>query len=231
MLTNVNRVLERVEGVIFDLDGTILDTMEQWNMLGMSFLQKYNITPEPSLLNIIDTMSLNESAQFFHDEFKMDISVPQIIDELEGRLRSLYSCEVKLKEGAFETLQLLKSANIKVALATATSAELAQLGLKTTGTMQFFDGIFSCRDPQIREGKTSPKIFNYVKKFLGTNLEETVVVEDALYALETAEKVGFYTIAIEDSSECVYKDQIKKIANVYVENHFELFQWFREKLN
>ncbi|MBQ4204175.1 MAG: HAD family phosphatase [Thermoguttaceae bacterium] len=227
--TNQN-IPQRISGAIFDLDGTILDTMEQWDTLGLRYLQDNKIEPKQDFLDRIGTMSLRESAQLFHDEYGVPLEVDRIIEDLVERLRNLYLKEAKAKPGAIETLRFLKRSGVDLAVATATTRELAVNGLRLVGGLDFFSEIFSCRDPHIKESKRSPKIYNLARKFLGSPLKETIVVEDALYALETAKKAGFFIVAIEDPSERTRKEQIQKLADVYVNNHFELHEWLQNNI-
>ena len=231
MFLTKGRPPKRITGAIFDLDGTILDTMVQWDSLGLRYLQELGIEPKQDFLDRIGTMSLRESAQVFHDEYGVALDVSEIIRELVARLRVLYSDEARLKPGALDSLRLLKRGGAEIALATATSNELACAGLMRNGALKFFDGIFSCRDPEIKESKSSPKIFDVARKFLGSPLDETIVVEDALYAIKTAKRAGYFVVAIEDESERTRKDEIVETADVYVENHAALCDWLRGRLN
>lgn len=214
-----------ITGAIFDLDGTLLDTMEQWNTLGADYLKECGIEPKPDLVDRLETMSLRESTALFHDEYGVNQTIPEIIDALIERIRSLYTTHARIKPGALNTLRTLKIGGADIALATVTSIELAQAGLTLTGAIKFFDGLFSCRDPKIKEGKTSPKIYDTARAFLGSSLEETIVVEDALYAIQTAKNAGYFVIAIEDDSERRHKDDIIETADVYVKDHAELCAW------
>lgn len=225
MLNSACNGPKKISGAIFDLDGTILDTMEQWNSLGADYLRECGIEPKPDLRDRLESMSLRESATYFHDEYGVDLSVPEIIDALIDRLRALYTTNARLKPGALDSLRLLKRGGAEIALATVTSLELAKAGLTLTGALKFFDGFFSCRDPKIKEGKTSPKVYDAARAFLGSSLKETIVVEDALYAIETAKKAGYFVVAIEDESERLHKDKIVATADVYVHNHAELCEW------
>ncbi len=221
---------KQITGAIFDLDGTVLDTMEQWDTLGLQYLREHNIAPDQNFLDKIGTMSLRESAEYFHTEYKLDLDVDEIVRELVERLRLMYSRDARMKPGIADVLRLLKRHGAEVTLATATSNELAQAGLRRTGVLKFFDGVFSCRDPEIRESKTSPKIFEHACKFMGSKPSETIVVEDALYAIETAKAAGFFVIAVEDNSERLRKDTIMKTADVYVEDHQSFCDWLRTNL-
>lgn len=230
MQTFNSKTPKRITGAIIDLDGTILDTMEQWDTLGLQYLQERHIEPKQDFLDRIGTMTLRQSAEVFHQEYGVQEDVSEIIRELVERLRFLYANEARIKPGALDTLRLLKRGGVDIALATATSNELARDGLRRNGALKFFDGIFSCRDSEIKESKTSPKIFEYARRFLGSALNETIVIEDALYAIETAKKAGYFVIAIEDRSERTRKESIQAIADVYVNDHAELCDWLKENL-
>ncbi|MGI6401123.1 MAG: HAD family hydrolase [Thermoguttaceae bacterium] len=229
----MNRLInepQRITGAILDLDGTLLDTMEQWNALGEDYLRERDVEPKSDLRDRLESMTLRESAAYFQNDYGVDLSVPEIIDELTERIRSLYTTSAPLKPGALETLRILKEGGVRIALATVTSVELARAGLTRTGAMEFFDELFSCREPEIGEGKTSPKIYDAARSFLGTSLAETIVVEDALYAIKTAKNAGYNVVAIEDEAERLHKDAIAKTADVYVKDHAELCAWLTERL-
>ena len=167
---------KRITGAIIDLDGTILDTMEQWDTLGLRYLQEHNIEPKQDFLDRIGTMTLRQSAEVFHQEYGVQEDVSEIIRELVERLRFLYANEARIKPGALETLRLLKRGGVEIALATATSNELARDGLRRNGALKFFDGIFSCRDEKTRcmlsKPQRRPGILSLQLKIVPKELEK-----------------------------------------------------------
>ncbi len=223
--------LKRLSGAIFDLDGTLLDTMTQWNALGLEYLRRQGIEAGPELTERLSTMSLRQSAEFFRTEYGLKIELAQIVEAMKSRLFALYDKEAALKPGARATLELLKERGVGTALATATSAELATAGLRRNDALGFFGALFSCKDPGIRVGKAeSAKVFDVAREFLGTPLDETIVVEDALHAVETAKKAGYFVAAIYDPTEGRRKETIRQIADVYFDDHFAFAAWLRETL-
>ena len=223
--------LGRLSGVVFDLDGTLLDTMTQWNALGLEYLRLQGVEAGPELTERLSTMSLRQSAEFFRSEYGLKIELAEIVETMKSRLITLYDEEATLKPGARETLRLLEERGVKSALATATSASLARAGLRRNDAFEFFDALFSCKDPEIRVGKAeSAKVYDAAREFLGTAIDETIVVEDALHAVETAKKAGYFVVAIYDPTEDRRKETIRQIADVYFDDHFAFAGWLRDLL-
>lgn len=220
--------LKRLSGAIFDLDGTLLDTMTQWNALGLEYLRLQGVEAGPELTERLSTMSLRQSAEFFRTEYGLKIELAEIVETMKSRLITLYNEEAALKPGADETLRLLKERGVGTVLATATSAALATAGLRRNDALGFFGALFSCKDPEIRVGKAeSAKVFDVAREFLGTPLDETIVVEDALHAVETAKNAGYFVVAIYDPTENRRKETIRQIADVYFDDHFAFAAWLR----
>ena len=222
---------ENIAGAIFDLDGTLMDTMSHWGTLGASYLRDNGIEPEPELAEIIGTLSLRGCAEFFQKRYYLKQTADEIIAEIVARLRRFYEEEALMKPLALEVLKLLKGFGVKIALATATPSALACAGLARNGALDYFDAVFSCRDPEINSNKSNPKIFEFALKSIGTAKEETIVVEDALYAIETTTKAGFYTVAVEDDSERRRKEAIVKTSDFYARDHAEFISWIREQFS
>lgn len=222
-----SREYQGLDAVIFDLDGTILDTMVQWNSLGIEYLKARGITPDAGLLDKVGTMSLRESAAYFREEYGVELSTEEILAEMRDILTTLYAKNARAKPGALDTLRFLKDRGVKLVLATATSNELASAGLRLVGALDYFDRVFSCRDPEIHASKGHSKIFDVALAFLGASKARTVVVEDALYAVQTAKEAGYRVVAIEDESERTRRTRIQSLADAYVRNHEELQNFFK----
>ena len=227
---SVHNTLRRVSGVILDCDGVILDTMRQWNRLGVDFLHDCGVEPNSDLFERLALMTLEESAPFFHDEYDVKLSVQEIRAALDIRIRSFYTPRPRVKSGVLETLQTLKRGGVKVALATTTPRSLVEAGLTAAKIRPYFDELFSCDDLDIPEGKKSPRIYDKARDYLNSPLEETVVVEDAFYAIQTAKKAGFFVVGFEDKEEYRRKGEIVQTADIYFENHAALQTWLAGRL-
>lgn len=222
--------LQRVSGVVFDLDGTLLDTMTQWNSLGVDYLRQLGYEPRADTIDKIGAMSLRECVAYFKSEYKIERIIETMLSELHERLSHLYSDEAREKPGAVDTLRLLKKHAVKVAVATATSRELAIAGLSRVGALEYVDHVLSCRDADIKAHKDQPKIYEEAQRRLGVLQEETVVVEDAFYAILTAKRAGYYVVGIEDESERSRKEKIVRTVDLYCTDHEQIQQWLQTQL-
>ncbi len=219
-----------ISGAILDCDGVVLDTMTRWNRIGVDFLCDCGLEPKADLVERLAVMSLKESPAFLRDEYDVEMSVQEIEAALDARIRSLYTPCPKVKPGVLETLQILRNGGVKIALASTTPRLFIEAGLAAAKLSSYFDGIFSCDDLEIIEGKKSSRIYDMALDFLNLSQDETIVVEDAFYAILTAKKAGYYVVGFEDDEEYRNKSNIISVADVYFENHAALQVWLADCL-
>ena len=217
--------LKHISGAILDCDGVVLDTMKLWNRLGYDFLCDCGLEPRPDLLERLATMSLKESPSFLRGEYDVEMSVQEIESVLNARIRTFYVPCPGVKLGVSETLRILKNGGVKTALASTTPKSLIEAGLVASKLNSYFDGIFSCDDLDIIEGKKSSRIYDIALDFLNLSQDETIVVEDAFYAIQTAKKAGYFVVGFEDDEEYRNKSDIVSVADVYFENHATFQTW------
>lgn len=205
----------RFSGAIFDLDGTLLDSMPMWRGLGERYLNACGVCPPKDINERISKMSLAEAAEYFREEYGIEKSAEEIAEEVNASVRSEYENNLKLKSGAAEFLERLRRQNVVMCVATATDGILARAALERTGVAMFFKGIISCKD--VGEGKTKPKIYEAAREILGTPKEKTIVFEDAYHAAQTAVNAGFALAAVYDKSE-PEQSGLRGIADYYIED-------------
>lgn len=205
-----------IKGAIFDLDGTLLDSMHIWNNMGERYLRSIGYEPRENLNDTFRTLSLYQAACYYISEYGVDLSVDEIMNGINNMIEKYYRNEAVLKAGAAEFLKKLNDNGVKMCIATATDKYLVEAALKHCGISEYFSDIFTCTS--VGHGKDEPVIYREALKHLDTDKSETVVFEDSFYALRTAKKDGFITAAIFDSYE-KNQSELKALADFYITNY------------
>ena len=204
------------KGAIFDLDGTLLDSMHIWENIGFDYLKHRNIRPDPDIWDVVRAMYLRQFAEYLHTEYSLPESPDEIVSQVVGMIERQYTDVLTLKDGAAPLLHKLHSRGVKMSVATATDRPLVEAALKRNGVLPYFEQIFTCSE--VGAGKDSPDIYFSALRSLGTDIGETLVFEDALYAVRTAKNAGFTVAAVHDKSARHHEDEIKALADVYIKN-------------
>lgn len=209
----------RIRGAIFDVDGTLLDSMFIWDTIGETYLHSIGYEPREKLNEVFKNMSLFQAARYYRTEYGVTLSIDEIMNGVNAMLERYYRFEVPLKPGVAELLERLRQSGVKLCIATATDRHLVEAALDRCGVLSCFGEIFTCNE--VGHGKDEPDIFEEALRFLGTEKAETVVFDDALYAVRTAKEAGFPVAAVYDSHEKA-QDQIRMLADVYLEDLTQL---------
>lgn len=188
-----------LRGAIFDLDGTLLDSMPVWNTSASTYLLSIGLMPWPGVDAAVSHLSLQQVACYFQTAYGVALTERQIVDGILALIRRFYETEVRPKPGVPAFLRELSQRNVKMCIATATDVSLAKAALARCGLLDYFIDIISCAD--VGSGKDQPLIYREALARLGTFRSETLVFEDALHALQTAKADGFLTVAVHDDSE------------------------------
>lgn len=209
-----------IKGAIFDIDGTLLDSMPVWESAGARYLATLGIKAKSDLKEKLDALSLPEGALYMQKEYGLSVSTEDILQGIDQVVKDFYYKEATMKPGVRSLLKLLKANNVKMILATATDADMAKAALVHNGIWQEFIGMITCEEAGA--GKTSPKIFELAKDRLQTKKEETWVFEDSLYAIKTATEAGFPVCGIYDEYSKKNMEEIKALSDIYVEDFAEI---------
>lgn len=204
-----------LKGAIFDLDGTLLDSMRVWDTLGADYLRSRGIEPRENLKEKFKELSLYEAACYFKNDYGVNDSPEEIMAAMNGMIETFYADEVLPKAGVPEFLKTLQSKNVKMCIATATDEYLVKSALIRNGLLGYFDQIFTCAS--VGSGKDHPDIYESALSCLKTDKKETIVFEDALFAVKTAKRAGFIVCGIFDSSES-RQDEIRKRSDYYLQD-------------
>lgn len=209
-----------IKGYIFDLDGTLLDSLEVWKGVGNRYLLTIDIQGDPHLDAKMEHMSLKEAAIYIKEKFNLTQSVEDIIEGVCLQIEEKYEKEVELKQGAKEFLEKCHNKGYQMTVLTASSDILAKKALKRLGVLKYFKEIYSCQT--CGYNKTQIESYLSIAKEISLKKEECIVVEDALYAIETAVQAGFFVKAIYDRHN--QKDWLKicQIANKNYKSFYEM---------
>lgn len=205
----------RICGAIFDVDGTLLDSMSIWDTIGETYLRSIGYEPREDLNDTFKNMSLRQAARYYQRAYGVTLSIDEIMRGVNHMLEQYYRYEVSLKPGAEKLLERLRQNGVKLCIATATDRYLVEAALGRCGALPYFGAIFTCNE--VGHGKDEPHIFEAALHFLGTEKAETVVFDDALYAVCTAKEAGFPVAAVYDSHARAHAE-IYALSDFYLEN-------------
>jgi len=183
---------------IFDMDGTLVDSMAYWRDLGREYLDQKGIREgREEVLEAVRGMTMTESAGLFYRHFPQLGSAKQVASEMNAIMEGYYKSCIPLKTGIREYLEALREAGVQMCVASATAEELVRLCLNRLGIGEFFSFFLSCE--QIGIGKDKPDIYLMAAERFGAVPEAVAVYEDAPYAIKTAKAAGFYVVAVYDA--------------------------------
>lgn len=213
-------MLNRIKGVIFDLDGTLIDSMWIWKEIDIQFLSKRGIELPDDLQKAIEGMSFTETAIYFKERFSLKESIEAIKAEWNAMAYEFYTSRVPLKDGVMEFIKALKDRGLKLGIGTSNSRELATEVLKRHNILLYFDTLrTSC---EVKKGKPYPDVFLKVAEDLNITPEKCLVFEDTYAGVLAAKRAGMKVIAVKDELSFPYKNEICNLADKYIESFKEI---------
>lgn len=205
-----------VKAAIFDMDGTILDSLFVWDKILFEFSESVSGKPDFALKDMVSGLSLREGAALLRSLYRLDMTTDEIVLEFNRRLAYFYENEVEAKPGVREYIEKLKASGIRVCVVTESSGALAEAAFRRLGMADLFDFMLSCQDSGT--GKNTPDVYFEAAGRFDARPCECLVFEDALYALRTARNAGFHAVAVYDPYE-TRPDEMKSLADAYVESY------------
>ena len=203
-----------IRGVIFDVDGVLLNSMPVWENLGEIYLERLGIEAEKGLGETLFAMSLEEGADYLIENYGLKQTPGEIIAGLNREVQDFYGRKVPLKEGVRGYLQEFRDRKIPMAIATSGDRANAETALKRLKVLSYFRAVFTCSE--IGSSKSHPDIYYAAALQLDTDPSDTWVFEDALHAIRTAKKAGFRTAGVYDRASGRELAQIRDTADIYL---------------
>ena len=214
-----------IKSIIFDLDGTLIDSMQVWYDVDRNFLLENGVeNPPREVSEKVKRMTVEQSSAFFIEQFNLKCSQEYVINRIEELVRFEYEERIPLKPYAVELLDFLDERGIPYGIATATYNSLAKAVLKRLGLYQRMK--FLLTDREYPRGKKFPDIFMGAAEILGAAPEEILVAEDSLHSVKTAKNAGFVTAAVYDKSSEPDRAELEKTADYYFTSLKEIERLF-----
>lgn len=212
--------LSNFKYAVFDLDGTLFDSMWLWKQIDYDYLGKRGIEVPEDYMKCINHMSIMDTALYSIKRFGLKDEPQALIDEWLDMAKVAYEQKVGLKDYAKDYLQFLKDRGVKMSVATSLSHELALPALERNGIIGYFDGVIS--SSEVTRGKGFPDV--YLKAISHTNYmpKECAVFEDILKGIQGAKMGGFLTVGVYDAESKNDEKEIVKSADYYIKSFKEL---------
>ena len=208
----------KFKGAIFDMDGTIIDSLMFWDSLwksiGETYMNDASFKPSDEVNKKVRTMIYTDAMAYFKECYNIPESTENFVRFTSEGLNDFYKNTAKAKDDAKELLSYLKKQNVTLCLASASAMPQVKYVLQYHGLLEYFDFVLSCAD--IGVGKERPDIYLLAKDRMGFKPEEICVFEDSFVALETAKNAGFQTVGVYDQYS-PGQERLKNAADVYLD--------------
>lgn len=214
--------MQEYYGAIFDLDGTLLDSMGIWRQLDVDFLGKRGFSVPQDYLEAITPLGFERAAEYTIRRFSLKESPEEIIQEWMEMARESYANHVALKPNVKEYLERLVNLGVPIAAATSSDRELVIPALKRNGIFDLFQNIVTVRD--VSRGKGFPDIYEKAAELIGENPKRCAVYEDIIEGIRGANMGGFYSVGVYDPESEMNRESICRESRHYIEDFEELLR-------
>lgn len=205
-----------MKAAIFDMDGTLVDSMGEWMQSAYCYLSAVGIQPPPDLQERVVSMSMARTVGYLQ-ELGAPGTKEEMLDWMNNRMAAEYRERIPEKPGSLDFIRTLHKRGIHTCVLTATDRPLAELVLGRMGIKDCFEFLLSCGETGLT--KRNPKLFEQVVERLGFDKADIVVFEDALYAVASAKQAGLRVVAVSDRHSQEDEPEIRRLADQFI-THF-----------
>lgn len=210
------------KAAIFDMDGTLIDSMGVWQQIDRQFLHRRGFDLPQDYMEAVKVLDYAKAADYTVKRFGLNESPQDIMDEWHAMAVDAYSHHILLKPGAKELLQSMLSHGLKVGLATASAKGLYQPVLKSNRVYDCFHAF--CTTSEAGKGKGHPEVYLLCAQRLGVAPKDCIVFEDVLAGIRGAKAAGMRAVGVYDSHSAYESDQIRALADGYVDSLEQLIE-------
>ena len=208
------------KGAIFDMDGTLMDSMWMWKDIDIAYLARHHTEMPENLQREIEGMSMPETAVYFRERFGITDSVEQMVSDWNEMAVGFYRTRVRLKKGVRELLKEMKLRGMKIGIATSNSIELTRECLETNRVRDLFDTVRTAKE--VPRGKPAPDIYLSVAEEWGLDPADLIVFEDIPNGVLAARRAGMEVIAVADPYSISRREELKQIADLFIEDFTQI---------
>ena len=218
-----NNKIEHIQAVIFDIDGTLVDSMSVWHDIDVEYFNLLEIPMPPTIQKDIEGMSFTETAIYFKETFQL---TEKTIDDIKldwiRMAHEKYLYDIKAKPGAKEFMRFLKEKGVKIGCATSNDKMLAKAALQPHGFLEKVDSVRTACE--VRAGKPAPDIYLKVAEDLGVEPKNCLVFEDIPNGMRAGKAAGMTVIGIEDAHSKNYREEIDTICDYFIKDYYDMLE-------
>lgn len=203
-----------ITGVIFDMDGVLVDSTAVWEKVGGWYIERQGITPGEDCNTFLETKSMHAGVEYLRKAYHLPLTSEQIFAGIVEILYEYYAGKFPAKDGALEFLCKLKERGLPVTVATSTDRRLVQAAFDRLGFSAYVDSFFTCGEAGAGK-EESPAVYDMARECMGTKKGSTWVFEDSLHGVRTANRAGYKTVGMYDKASEKDQELLKKEATLY----------------
>ena len=218
----IKDLLSKKKAVLFDLDGTLVDSMWMWKQIDIEFLARFGYDCPDDLQKEIEGMSFSETAVYFKDRFQIDWTLDEIKECWTQMSIDKYRFEVPLKQGALEFLQYCKDHDIRTGIATSNGRDMVDAVIESLQIDKYLDVITTACE--VKSGKPEPDIYLEVARRLSVEPSDCLVFEDIPAGIIAGKRAGMTVVAVDDDFSKEMKQEKCSLADAFIEDFRELIE-------
>lgn len=218
-----SRILTNKSAALFDLDGTLVDSMWMWTDIDLEYLSRFSGAEDcdiRALQRDIEGFSMPETAELFKTRFRIPDSLEQMQEDWNQMAYERYRSKVPLKAGARQLLETMRRKGMKLAVCTSNSRRLAETALQANDILELFDRILTA--DEVGKGKPSPDIYLEAARQIGTVPARAIVFEDVISGAIAGKRAGMTVCGVSDAYSEDRRMELVENCDYFIEDFREL---------